>query len=235
MKRFLFISSLLLYLLTFTQCKPNSSKDNTLAVKKLMNNENKKKHEIDSLKYLGVEKNKLMKHLKLQELAWFGGDFRDDQSQPRYMPTQEDFLLTIPLVEHYLYTHGFKKPSKELFEKRIKQVFGKDLGANTKSTFINLSKPRQIGFFGTITGSNLFIDRINLFTWSEEEMYLIAQEAINAGYKTLGGIDYKSTDGNFILEPKIKPMDYGEREVIVTFTHQSNLYAGLYHIQMDIK
>ena len=97
------------------------------------------------------------------------------------------------------------------------------------------SKPRQIGFFGTITGSNLFIDRINIFTWSEEEMYLIAQEAINAGYKTLGGIDYKSTDGNFILEPKMKPMGYGEREVIVTFTHQSNLYAGLYHIQMDIK
>ena len=97
------------------------------------------------------------------------------------------------------------------------------------------SKPRQIGFFGTITGSNLFMDRINIFTWSEEEMYLIAQEAINAGYKTLGGIDYKSTDGNFILEPKMKPMDYGEREVIVTFTHQSNLYAGLYHIQMDIK
>ena len=97
------------------------------------------------------------------------------------------------------------------------------------------SKPRQIGFFGIITGSNLFIDRINIFTWSEEEMYLIAQEAINAGYKTLGDIDYKSTDGNFILEPKMKPMDYGEREVIVTFTHQANLYAGLYHIQMDIK
>lgn len=127
MKRFLFISSLLLYLLTFTQCKPNSSKDNTLAVKKLMNNENKKKHEIDSLKYLGVEKNKLMKHLKLQELAWFGGDFRDDQSKPRYMPTQEDFLLTIPLVEHYLYTHGFKKPSKELFEKESNKFLEKTL------------------------------------------------------------------------------------------------------------
>ena len=65
MKRFLFISSLLLCLLTFTQCKPNSSKDNTLAVKKLMNNENKKKHEIDSLKYWGVDKDKLLKHLKL--------------------------------------------------------------------------------------------------------------------------------------------------------------------------
>lgn len=146
MKRFLFISSLLLCLLTFTQCKPNSSKDNTLAVKKLMNNENKKKHEIDSLKYWGVDKDKLLKHLKLQELAWYGGDFRDDQSKPRYMPTQEDFLLTIPLVEHYLYTHGFKKPSKELFEKRIKQVFGKDLGANTKSTFINLSNEESFDF-----------------------------------------------------------------------------------------
>ena len=138
MKRFLFISSLLIGLLTFAQCKSNSSKDNTLAVKKLMNNENIKMNEIDSLKYWGVDKDKLLKHLKLQELAWYGGDFRDDQSKPRYMPTQEDFLLTIPLVEHYLYTHGFKKPSKELFEKRIKQFFGKDLGANTKSTFINL-------------------------------------------------------------------------------------------------
>ncbi len=146
MKRFLFISSLLLGLLTFTQCKSNSSKDNILTEKRLMNNENKKMKEIDSLKYLGVEKNKLMKHLKLQELAWFGGDFRDDQSQPRYIPTQEDFLLTIPLVEHYLYTHGFKKPSKELFEKRIRQVFGKDLGANTKSTFINLSNEKSFDF-----------------------------------------------------------------------------------------
>ena len=66
-------------------------------------------------------------------------------------------------------------------------------------------------------------------------MYLIAQEAINAGYKTLGGIDYKSTDGNFILEPKMKSMNYDEREVVVTFTHQPNLYAGLYHIQMDVR
>ena len=132
MKRFLFIISLLIGLLTFAQCKSNSSKDNTLAVKKLMNNENIKMNEIDSLKYWGVDKDKLLKHLKLQELAWYGGDFRDDQSKPRYMPTQEDFLLTIPLVEHYLYTHGFKKPSKELFEKRIKQVFGILLSGKNK-------------------------------------------------------------------------------------------------------
>ncbi|WP_311462650.1 hypothetical protein [Prevotella melaninogenica] len=146
MKRFLFISSLLIGLLTFAQCKSNSTKNKTFSVKEQMNNENKKMNVIDSLKYWGVNKDKLLKHLKLQELAWFGGDFRDDQSKPRYMPTQEDFLLTIPLVEHYLYTHGFKKPSKELFEKRIKQVFGKDLGANTKSTFINLSNEESFDF-----------------------------------------------------------------------------------------
>ena len=37
--------------------------------------------------------------------------------------------MTIPLVEHYLYTHGCKKPSKALFAKRIKEVFGKSLKA----------------------------------------------------------------------------------------------------------
>jgi len=83
----------------------------------------------DSLRYWGIDKGELLKHLKLQELAWYGGDFRDDQSKLRYEPTREDFLLTIPLVEHYLYTHGFKKPSKALFTKRIKEVFGKNLKA----------------------------------------------------------------------------------------------------------
>lgn len=97
------------------------------------------------------------------------------------------------------------------------------------------TKPRQIGYFGTIIGNKLLIERINIFTWSEEEMYLIAQEAIKAGYKTLGDVDYKSENGNFILEPNTKSMNYDEHEIIVTFTHQPNLYAGLYHIQMDIR
>ena len=97
------------------------------------------------------------------------------------------------------------------------------------------TKPRQIGYFGTIIGNKLLIERINIFTWSEEEMFLIAQEAIKAGYKTLGDVDYKSENGNFILEPNTKSMNYDEHEIIVTFTHQPNLYAGLYHIQMDIR
>ena len=56
MKRFLFISSLLIGLLTFAQCKSNSTKNKTFSVKEQMNNENKKMKDIDSLKYLGVEK-----------------------------------------------------------------------------------------------------------------------------------------------------------------------------------
>lgn len=97
------------------------------------------------------------------------------------------------------------------------------------------NNPRQIGYFGTALGKTLTIERINIFTWSEEEMYHIAQEAINAGYKPLGGLDYQSTNGNFVLEPKAKSTNYGEHEIVVTFTHQPNLYAGLYHIQMDIR
>ena len=140
-RSFLFMSALLLGLPFFTQCKSDSPKGNILTAKKGMNNEN-----IDSLKYWGIDKGKLLKHLKLQELAWFGGDFRDDQSKPRYIPTREDFLLTIPLVEHYLYAHGFKKPSKELFTKRVKQVFGYDLGTSATSTFVNISQGEGFDF-----------------------------------------------------------------------------------------
>ena len=148
-RSFLFMSALLLGLPFFTQCKSDSPKGNILTAKKGMNNEN-----IDSLKYWGIDKGKLLKHLKLQELAWFGGDFRDDQSKPRYVPTREDFLLTIPLVEHYLYAHGFKKPSKELFAKRVKQVFGYDLGTSATSTFINISQGEGFDFASSFVDGN---------------------------------------------------------------------------------
>lgn len=51
----------------------------------------------EQLEAMGINWNKLLKHIKLQKVAWKGGDFRDDQSEPRYEPTREDFLLTIPL------------------------------------------------------------------------------------------------------------------------------------------
>ena len=50
----------------------------------------------EQLEAMGINWNKLLKHIELQKVAWKGGDFRDDQSEPRYEPTREDFLLTRP-------------------------------------------------------------------------------------------------------------------------------------------
>ena len=66
-------------------------------------------------------------------------------------------------------------------------------------------------------------------------MLFFARQAVEAGYKVLGGGEYRASDGNFILEHRNILAVYGEREVIVTFTHQPSLYAGLYHIQMDVR
>ena len=79
---------------------------------------------MERLKEIGIDRNTLLRHIELQENAWNGGDFRDDQSIPQYMPTETDFQLTIPLVKYYLSTHGYKQPSTELFQERIKYVFG---------------------------------------------------------------------------------------------------------------
>ena len=97
-------------------------------------------------------------------------------------------------------------------------------------------QPRQIGYLGTFVDNQLILERINLFTWSSDEMLSFARQAIKAGYHVLGGGDYQSLDGNFILEPKSsKVSDDGSRSVLITFTHQPNLYGGLYHIQMDVR
>lgn len=107
--------------------------------------------------------------------------------------------------------------------------------AQTGKDRVTGDRPRQAGFFGSSVGDSLSINRINLFTWSEAEMRSFARKAVECGYAVLGGGDYRTLDGNFILERKGSPTAYGEREVILTFTHQSGLYAGLYHIQMDVR
>ena len=135
MKQIVLMAILIVYTVTFSQCKSEPAKPVSLmSNKKVSENSEQEGITKDSLRYWGIDKRELLKHLKLQELAWYGGDFRDDQSKPRYEPKREDFLLTIPLVEHYLYTHGFKKPSKALFTKRIKEVFGKSLKAGVLLT-----------------------------------------------------------------------------------------------------
>ncbi|WP_019969073.1 hypothetical protein [Segatella maculosa] len=148
MKKLLGLVPLFALTIMFVQCTGNSKRVNIVAMES-----HKTTHiqydsiiSMERLKEMGIDRGTLLKHIKLQENAWFGGDFRDDQSKPRYIPTREDFLLTIPLVEHYLYAHGFKKPSKELFAKRVKQVFGYDLGTSATSTFVNISHGEGFDF-----------------------------------------------------------------------------------------
>ena len=101
---------------------------------------------MEELKGMGIDKNILLKHIKLQELAWYGGDFRDDQSKPRYEPTKEDFLLTIPFVERYLYSHGYRQPTKNVFQERLKYVFNVQLKQEDKKTYEFIAGSKDYDF-----------------------------------------------------------------------------------------
>ena len=101
---------------------------------------------MDKLKSMGIDKDALLKHIKLQKLAWYGGDFRDDQSKPRYEPTKEDFLLTIPFVEYYLFSHGYRKPTEEVFQERIKYVFNTQLKQDSKKTYEFIAGSKDYDF-----------------------------------------------------------------------------------------
>ena len=121
MRNIFLTSFLIVLMLILCQCKQSSKNTNSASDKQdstLIQNDSI--ISMNSLKEMGVDKDVLMRHLKLQELAWYGGDFRDDQSKPRYEPTKEDFLLTIPFVERYLYSHGYKQPTKNVFQERLK-------------------------------------------------------------------------------------------------------------------
>ena len=52
---------------------------------------------MEKLKEMGIDKGTLLKHIALQENAWNGGDFRDDQSTPQYMPTETELPTDHPL------------------------------------------------------------------------------------------------------------------------------------------
>lgn len=95
--------------------------------------------------------------------------------------------------------------------------------------------PRQIGFWGNTIGNKLRVRRISIFTWSEAEMMNFALAALSVGYKILGGGNIEKLDGNFILEPSKSTQTEGQVPVTINFVHQNNLYAGLYHIQMELR
>ena len=151
MKR-IFIFSVIVLNMTFCQCKSNTNnkvlddRDNNS-----MNQDNLKINHnstigMDELGRMGIDKDILLKYIKLQELAWYGGDFRDDQSKPRYEPTKEDFLLTIPFVERYLYSHGYRQPTKNVFQERLKYVFNVQLKQEDKKTYEFIAGSKDYDF-----------------------------------------------------------------------------------------
>ena len=151
MKR-IFIFSVIVLNMIFCQCKSNTNnkvldgRDNNSMNQDNIGINNDSIIGMDKLKSMGIDKDALLKHIKLQKLAWYGGDFRDDQSKPRYEPTKEDFLLTIPFVERYLYSHGYRKPTEEVFQERIKYVFNTQLKQDSKKTYEFIAGSKDYDF-----------------------------------------------------------------------------------------
>lgn len=96
-------------------------------------------------------------------------------------------------------------------------------------------KPRQMGFWGVRMGNRFTAQRVNLYTWSEEEMLNFAGEVLSYGYRLLGGGDYRSMNGNFVLEHPMHNKAGDSFAVVVSFAHLDGAYANLYHITLDTK
>ena len=151
MKR-IFIFPVIVLNMIFCQCKSNTNnkvldgRDNNSMNQDNIGINNDSIIGMDKLKSMGIDKDALLKHIKLQKLAWYGGDFRDDQSKPRYEPTKEDFLLTIPFVERYLYSHGYRQPTKNVFQERLKYVFNVQLKQDSKKTYEFIAGSKDYNF-----------------------------------------------------------------------------------------
>lgn len=95
------------------------------------------------------------------------------------------------------------------------------------------NNPRQIAFGGLVDNKKMNVQRITLYTWSEQEMLGFAREAILQGFKQLtSGQDYLLSDGNFIFESPSSMQNIHGSSILITFTHVPQFYEGLYHIQM---
>lgn len=96
-------------------------------------------------------------------------------------------------------------------------------------------QPRQMGFWGVRMGNRFTTQRVNLYTWSEEEMLNFAGEVLSYGYRLLGGGDYRSMNGNFVLDHPMHNKAGDSFAVVVSFAHLDGAYANLYHITLDTK
>lgn len=172
----------------------------------------------EQLKDMGIDWNTLKKHLTLQDRAWYGGDFRDDQSKPRYMPTREDFDLTIPLVEYYLQTHGYQKPSEEVFLRQIQQVYGKKISLQSRA-YQPLWSDNDYDF-----ASNYFAlcsSRIITFNWLLNDMVSIKGNKVVLDpcfFKQILALN------NFVFYGKVTAFNYLKHMNANSF---SNNYGGI--------
>lgn len=123
--------------------------------------------------------------------------------------------------------YGAQKELTYSYNMHYDEALGNDVVTGTH--------PRQMGFWGVGLNNRFTTQRINLYTWSEEEMIRFAEDALSYGYKVLGEDDYLSLNGNFVLghpEHNKKGDDFA---VVISFTHMEDAYAGLYHITLERK
>lgn len=178
MKKILGLVSLFALTIMFVKCTENPKRANIVAMES-----HKTTHihydsiiSMERLKEIGIDRNTLLKHIELQENAWNGGDFRDDQSIPQYMPTESDFQLTIPLVKYYLETHGYKQPSTELFQERIKYVFGYQLKMDKTKGYEGIGTDGDFDF--TLPYYAIYKNRFITYNWLLRDLLSVEGDKI---------------------------------------------------------
>ena len=85
-------------------------------------------------------------------------------------------MLTLPFVEYYLQTHGYKKPSADLFQKRIKAVFSKQIDTNNAKPYQSLSGDGSYDFASTYYA--LCAKGIVTFNWLLNDLVSIQGDKI---------------------------------------------------------
>ncbi|WP_077197138.1 toxin-antitoxin system YwqK family antitoxin [Prevotella ihumii] len=120
-------------------------------------------------------------------------------------------------------------------QKELAYNYNMHYDEETNKDVVTGENPRQLGFFGVGVGKRFTTEQVNIYTWSEDEMLSIAKAAIAKGFVVLGGGDYLSTDGNFILEDPEHNKAGDDMAIILSFTHLDDAYAGLYHIKATTK
>ena len=162
----------------FVQCAGNSKRVNIVAMQS-----HKTTHiqydsiiNMERLREMGIDKKDLLKHMKLQEQAWYGGDFRDDQSKPRYEPVEIDFLLTIPFVDYYLSSHGYNRPTDKLFNDRIKEVFNINLNTHSPKSYEEIVGDGSFAFAHSYYG--ICGKKFITYNWMLRDMISIERDKI---------------------------------------------------------